>query len=213
MIKPFKNVILLYCIGTICLVSCKKDSDNPKDNTLIISPNFLIGITAEDWAKVQPQLKNKRDYLYTEFTQDQGGSVKAAISLPAYDTSNGMKINCDLVLNVGRDNNQVVAVVMNTVDSLSPLSRQQAFSMENYYYTNGLEPLQDTVSTYAFYGDGTGFQAPITVDDAVSKLNSNSNTATLGIMYGVGSYSEYTIVCFKNANDERYTFSFRGFGQ
>ena len=175
----------------------------------MVSVNPLIGMLAKDWGSVEPTLKNKPGYWYTAFSQN---AIKAAISLPAYDTTGGNKIRCSVLLNVSSSNNEVTAVSMNTVDSLVHLSKEQSYSLQTAYYNNGFKPITDTIRTNPFYQDSTGFEPRISINEWLLKLNEGFDTPLIGISYTT-SRLDLTIKSGKSQVGEFYSFEFDGYGQ
>src|SRR5438552_2092680 len=122
------NYILLLFAFAFFFSSCSKDSLVKNHETFIVSPGNLIDMTGKDWDEVEAQLKDKIIYGYTEVPHDQVSVIKAVISLPVIDTSNG-SINCSLVLNVDSSTNKVGTVLLHTVDLLPGFNMDEAYAL------------------------------------------------------------------------------------
>ena len=199
---------LLYAFMFIA-ASCAKDSGNKNAEPYIASPEKLINMTGSDWNSVEPQVKDKKDYWYTEFTQDQYLAIKAAVSLKAKEETFA-DINYYMLLNVQRGTDKTSAVSVSTIDSLKKISKDEAYKLMLFYYNNGLKPITDTSYTSGNYMMADGIQKNTTVNEIVAKLQSGFETPLLSINYKT-SRGDFSILLTKQNENEPYQFSFNGF--
>lgn len=200
--------IIFLIAFSIVLFSCSKDAGSKNADTYIVSAESIINMTGKDWKEIEPQLKDKRGYWYTEFSRDQNLPVKAAISLPAIDDSN-RTVKCNVLINVN-EKNKVISSSMGAPDTTLKLNKNEAYAMMLNYNNQATKLLTQVVYTYAYYETSDGIGVKTTIDDILQKLSIGFEANALSIRYDTETQGSFSSSVFKDAISGDYSFGFDG---
>lgn len=189
--------------------SCKKESTGKKNEPYIASPQRLINMTGSSWSSVEPQLNDKKDYWYTEFSENENFAVKAAVSLKAIEETYP-DINYYMLINVQRGTNKITSVNISTLDSMKKISKDEAYNLMLLYYNEGLKLMTDTSFTSGNYGNPDGTQTTTTANNILDKLKSGYESTLLSITYNT-NHGIFSIALWKQNENDPYQFNFSGF--
>lgn len=128
-----KKVVLLAC-SLALFIACKKENESPQ--VLQITPEIVSSYLGQDYSAIEPSLKNKKDYWYTELNN---GQVEAAISLPAIDPAAPGQ-HYKLLLNL-REGHKISIISLVCTDTLDQVSGNKNFL---YFYQHAAAKMEAT---------------------------------------------------------------------
>lgn len=128
-----KKIVLLAC-SLALFIACKKENESPQ--VLQITPEIVTSYLGQDYSAVEPSLKSKKDYLYTELNN---GQVEAAISLPAIDPAAPGQ-HYKLLFNL-REGHKISIISLVCTDTLDQVSGNKNFL---YFYQHAAVKMEAT---------------------------------------------------------------------
>lgn len=198
MFKSLTKYLLFLSLSGF-LFSCGKDTATP---IYIVSAAKMISMTGNDWSNVEPDVSNKKDYLFTKFPQPSG-DISSVVTMPAIDDSN-RTVQGTFILNITVSNKIRYAGF-----SVSSLTQAEAYAlMLNYNY----ETVQNVPDISFSIGDmaDSAFMGNTPVTVIIEKLQTGADADKLAISYdtSIGSF----IMVVSKLSDGTYAFGFDGFG-
>lgn len=164
-------------------------------------------MTGKDWSEVEPEMKNTRDYVYQNISQNLSADKKAVVALTAIDDSN-RKMNCYMLLTIGRYNNKITSASIQVGDTALKMSKSESYSMMLNYNKDATNLLTDIISIYASYETTSGAFVYTTAEDILVKLNDGFDAKSLSITYNTASMGFYSLSTSNDIITNDYSFNF-----
>jgi hypothetical protein len=187
-----KKIVLLAC-SLALFIGCKKENESPQ--VLQITPEIVTSYLGQDYSAVEPSLKNKKDYWYTELNN---GQVEAAISLPAIDPAAPGQ-HYKLLLNL-QGGHKVSIISLVCTDTLDQSSGNKNFL---YFYQHAAAKMVPTTVQRQWVNAPNNDVTLVTPDSLVTALQAGqapqpslswqttSRQLTLAYFSSEGSFNMY----------------------